>query len=285
MQLFRDRPSLATDLLTGSLAVPLPRWQDVRLDSAEVTDLTPAQHHADAVVTLLAGHKPVLAVIVEVQLRPDPAKRWTWPLYVAALRVRLRCPCLLLVICPGKTVADWAASRIELGHPGMTLTPLVAGPAGVPIVADAEHARDAPELAVLSAMTHGGDPDADTVLEALLTALTAVDEHHAGVYLDVVLAALPAAARTRLEALMTAGTYEYQSDFARRYVHQGRAEGEAKGEAKGEARAVLAVLAARGVDVPDDARDRITDCTDLDQLDLWIRRAVTVDSIKELFER
>jgi hypothetical protein len=40
----------------------------------------------------------------------------------------------------------------------------------------------------------------------------------------VVLAALPAAARHHLEALMATRTYKYQSDFARRYFGQGRAE-------------------------------------------------------------
>jgi hypothetical protein len=46
-----------------------------------------------------------------------------------------------------------------------------------------------------------------------------------------------------------------------------RAEGEAKGRAEGEARLVLAVLDARGIDIPDDARARITRCSDPDQLE------------------
>ncbi|MGH3874653.1 MAG: hypothetical protein ACRDSR_24660, partial [Pseudonocardiaceae bacterium] len=106
-----------------------------------------------------------------------------------------------------------------------------------------------------------------------------------------VLAALPLAARSYLETLMTTQAHEYQSDFARRYFFQGRAEGEAKGEAKGrtegraegKAGAVLGFLDARGVDISADARTRITECGDLDQLDIWIRRAVTADSIHDLF--
>jgi hypothetical protein len=43
----------------------------------------------------------------------------------------------------------------------------------------------------------------------------------------------------------------------------------------GEARAVLTVLDARGVAVTADIRDRILDCTDVDQLDTWLRRAGT----------
>jgi hypothetical protein len=84
--------------------------------------------------------------------------------------------------------------------------------------------------------------------------------------------------RRHLEELMTAAAYQYQSDFARRYFGRGKAEGKAEGEAE----ALLEVLAARGIDVPADVRDRITGCTDLDQLRAWIRRAVTADSIHDL---
>ncbi|MGH3826942.1 MAG: hypothetical protein ACRDQX_07185 [Pseudonocardiaceae bacterium] len=43
------------------------------------------------------------------------------------------------------------------------------------------------------------------------------------------------------------------------------------------------MLDARGVDVPADARIRITQCGDLDQLDIWVHRAATADSIQNLF--
>ena len=126
-------------------------------------------------------------------------------------------------------------------------------------------------------------PGRRVCLEALLAGLGVVDHDHAGLYADVVLAALPAAARDYLEALMTT-TYEYQSDFARRYFNQGRAEGEAEGQARGEAKAVLAILDARGVEVPDEVREDIAGCTDLDQLDTWVRRAVTANKVHELFD-
>lgn len=50
------------------------------------------------------------------------------------------------------------------------------------------------------------------------------------------------------------------------------------------AAAVLTVLDARGIDVPADARARITSCPNLDQLDSWIRRAATATSIDDLFD-
>jgi hypothetical protein len=70
----------------------------------------------------------------------------------------------------------------------------------------------------------------------------------------------------------------------RRLIEGAWASGEAKGEARGEARAVLAFLSARGIEVPDDARERITECTDPDQLEVWVRRAAIATTVKELFE-
>lgn len=78
----------------------------------------------------------------------------------------------------------------------------------------------------------------------------------------------------------TCGTYEYQSDFAKKYFAQGRQEGLARGEAE----ALLEVLAARDLAVSSQAQERVRACTDLTQLRRWVRRAVTVARVEELFE-
>jgi hypothetical protein len=74
---------------------------------------------------------------------------------------------------------------------------------------------------------------------------------------------------------VTAGTYEYQSEPVRHYVLESRTQGRAEGEAK----AVLAFLDARGIDILDTPRTHITECTAIDLLDLWVRRAATAESI------
>ncbi|MBV9313365.1 MAG: hypothetical protein JO100_06355 [Pseudonocardia sp.] len=287
VEMFRHRPQLAAELLTGALGVDLPVHEQVRVDTGECTDVIPTQYRADAVVVLMAANQPVLAVVVEVQLGRDGDKRWSWPVYVATLRARLRCPTALLVICVDATAATWCATPIELG-PGTKLVPFVLGPNQVPVLTNASQAKRVPELAVLSALAHGADPNHGGVLDALLDALTVVDAQRAALYSDVVFAALPGAARAYLEALMSTGTYEYQSEFVRKYIIQGRAEGKAEGKAEGraegKAEGVLTFLDARGIGVPEDARTRITSCYDLDQLDIWIRRAATADTINDLFE-
>ena len=59
----------------------------------------------------------------------------------------------------------------------------------------------------------------------------------------------------------------------------------ARGEAKGEAKAVLAILEARGVAFTEPQRQQIFECTDLERLNGWVRRAVTLKDVSELFEQ
>jgi hypothetical protein len=82
----------------------------------------------------------------------------------------------------------------------------------------------------------------------------------------------------------------YRSAYARSYFDAGEAEGIAKGEVKGEAagraqgagHALLQVLSARGLEVSDEVRARITECTDLALLDTWLARALTAASAAEV---
>jgi hypothetical protein len=55
-----------------------------------------------------------------------------------------------------------------------------------------------------------------------------------------------------------------------------------EGEARGRAEAHLALLQARGLEVPGDVRDRIQACTDLATLDRWIGRALTAQSAAQV---
>ncbi len=64
---------------------------------------------------------------------------------------------------------------------------------------------------------------------------------------------------------------------------EGRAEGRAEGEARGQAKSLLMMLDLRGVDVPDEAREKITGCTDTKLLDRWFARAATATSAEEIF--
>lgn len=77
-----------------------------------------------------------------------------------------------------------------------------------------------------------------------------------------------------LETMMK--NYEYQSDFAKKYVAQGRAE-----EA---GRAVLTALRVRGIVVPAADRERILAEKDPAKLERWHERAILATSIGEVLD-
>jgi hypothetical protein len=90
----------------------------------------------------------------------------------------------------------------------------------------------------------------------------------------LVLSCLNEAARRALEAMMKG--YEYQSDFAKKYVAQGRTE-----EAT---RNLLTVLQVRGIAVPDAARERILTQKDPSLLERWLAKAVVATSLAEVLD-
>lgn len=277
VELFRQRPVLAAELLRETLAVPLPEFTAARIESAAFTDLKPPEYRADLVV-LLAAEQPVLGIVVEVQLRIDPQKRYSWPHYAATLRVRQGCPTCVVVYAPDADVAAWAAAAIP-GGPGWSLQPLVLGPHLIPVVTHPEQAAARPELAVLSAMAHGHHlPPHEAALMAM-TAVRAVanrDDDLAMLYYDLIGSALPDAARKAFEA-MKVEDYEFKTELGRKWAASMR-----ESRAKGKAEAVLQFLTARGIDVPEAIRQRVLACTDPAVLDGWIRRAALAATAAEV---
>ncbi|MFB6992264.1 hypothetical protein ACFC0C_06755 [Streptomyces sp. NPDC056178] len=57
-----------------------------------------------------------------------------------------------------------------------------------------------------------------------------------------------------------------------------------EGRAQGLASGVLLLLAQTGLHVPDEARDRITGCGDMDILTRWLLQAPTASCVDELFD-
>jgi hypothetical protein len=284
--LFKNRPALAAELLVEALDVSLPSYTEARLASIDLTEIQPAEYRADAVIVLLRGDVPVRVIIVEVQLAVDRDKRFSWPAYVTVSRAIHRCPACLLVVAPDPTVASWCAAPIKTGMPGFVLRPLVLNLTAVPKVTDPEEAARRPELGVLSAMAHGETEQGAAIAAAVLPAIRELDDDRARFYYDLVYNSLNEAARRTLEAMMKG--YEYQSDFAKKYVTQGRSEGLteglAKGEAKGTARSLLTVLRVRGIAVPDALRKRILAQKDPERLERWLEKAAVASSISAVID-
>ncbi|WP_437608182.1 hypothetical protein WMF20_46360 [Sorangium sp. So ce834] len=283
VELFKNRPRLAAEMLQDALGQPVPAFTEARVESSDLAEVVPSERRADVIVVLLVSEqqRPAMAIVVEVQLGVDPDKPYVWPVYVTQTRARHRCPTRLLVATIDAAMARWSARPIDTGHPGWTLTPLVLGPEGVPVVTDAEQAKAAPEVVVLSAMAHGEGEAGEAIGVAFLAAAAGLDQERRALYADVVLSSLNAAARRTLEAMMKSG-YQYQSEFARSYVAKGREEGVREGTLKTKAHDVLAFLEARGLEVPADVQERVLASTDIAELDRWVRRAAVVSDAREL---
>lgn len=287
VMLFRNRPALAAELLQ-TVAGITPPVAAPRLLETELTQIKPIEYRADLVVAL--GDE--LRVVVEVQLSRDEGKRWSWPLYVAALRAKERRPVHLLVFTTSERVAAWARRPIALGHPGFVFAPIVAGPASIPLITEQADVRDDPELAILSAITHGDEQAASQVALAAIVAVAGLDLERAAIYHDLVMRALSAANRNAMEELMSAGNYEFKSEFALKHRAEGKAEGRAEGKAEGLAegraeglaQALLTVLRQRGITATEEQRARITRCDDEATLQRWLGRALTVESLDQLFD-
>lgn len=68
----------------------------------------------------------------------------------------------------------------------------------------------------------------------------------------------------------------------RLFLQRQRDESEAKGKAKGKQEALLAVLAARGIEAAPRQRRQILACADMALLDAWIVAAATASSVSEV---
>ncbi len=185
VQLIRDRPALAADFVAARLGEDWRAGKRIELLSGELSQTSAPQHRADAVLLLDRGqgdHR--LAVVVEVQLAADAEKLFTWPVYLAGIRAKLRCPAVLVVVTPYRAVRNWASRPISLGPGGDAVRPLVLGPEAIPVVTAVEAAHEDPELALLSAVAHARGPQATPTAVAALVAARSLDEDRAKVYVD-----------------------------------------------------------------------------------------------------
>lgn len=280
LELVRNEPELAPAILRTVFDLEMPEGRDAALVSESFAGLNPAELRCDATVLLGDPEKPEHGIIVESQLRYDERKLFSWPSYLSLLRQRYRCPVTLLVLCPDRAAARACARPIGMGHPEWVLKPLTVHPGMLPPVTDPGQARRLPELAVLSAPVHVDGPAGEAVLTSVAAALDTRRGDTGLLYYDYLTTRFSEAARKILEEIVKTAGYEWQSDFAKTH----RAEGRAEGEAKGEAKAVLLVLDARGITVPNNVRERVTNCTDTDQLERWVQRAAVIDRAEELLD-
>jgi len=172
--------------LLRHLGAHIPQHEELRVEAPEsLSTLSSVQ--ADVLLGSLRRHgNPMQGIVVDVQLERDTARRYLWPLMASALRAQLRCPVVLCVVTPHRTMARWAAIPIRLGA-GNVWHPTVLGPAAIPAITDPVRAARLPELAILSALTHGRGLDQERAARVAAAALAACEQlelaqcqHYAG---------------------------------------------------------------------------------------------------------
>jgi hypothetical protein len=278
LDLVREHPEIAVEFVRGTDGIALPGQLAVSLAPTDMSAVVPVQYLADMVVLITdaATGEAALAVIIEPQLRDSETKRYSWPVYVTTARRVARCPAaVLVVICPDPAEAAKCRQLIRTGHPGFDLAPVVIDSGGPPGLAGGGD----PYLTVFAASMGGIDmasePGARRVLDAMASPeVSGLDRLR---MTTIILRLASDAARQILEAMMT--TSEYEKTFIERIHDQGIAEGEAKGKAEG----VLKLLDVRELAPSPEQRQRVTDCTDPAQLDLWFDRAITAGTAAEVF--
>jgi hypothetical protein len=270
------------ELVQGTAGVKLPHEIAVSLAPTDMSAVIPVQYLADMVVRIsdAATGRPVLAVIIEPQLRDSETKRYSWPVYITTARRVAKCPAaVLVVVCPDPGEAERCRQLIRTGHPGFDLVPIVIDSTAAP----GRDGAGGPYLTVFAASMGGIDmesePGARRVLDAM--ASTEVSETDRLRMTTIILRLASDAARQILEAMMT--TSEYAKTFVERIHDQGLAEGEAKGKAEGKAEDVLKLLDARRLAPSQEQRQRVASCTNPAQLDLWFDRAITAGTAAEVF--
>ena len=248
----------------------------------DLTETHPVERRVDTLLKIETADQRSYLLAVEAQGKKDPDKPASWSYYLAHLYAKYEIPPVLVVVCPDRSTARWAAQHVEIGPPEwpcLTLRPLVLGPDNVPVLTTPEMvAHDLP-MTVLSAVLHRKDPEIKAILEALAPVLRDLQGHDADtaeIFIELTQQGLdrsPAADLWR--SLVAVDTSFFKSSLAEELRDEGRA--------KAKAEDGLRILDRRGIEISDTDRARVTSCDDLDLLNLWFDRAITATSTPDVF--
>jgi hypothetical protein len=278
LELVRQCPGVAVDLLRAMTDVPLPADLEADLGPTSLNAVVPAEFTADAVVVVTdrATKTPALVIVVEPQGRDDRTKAYSWPAYLAIVREAVKCPsAVLLVVCPDPREADKCRQVIRMGHPGWDLYPIVIDPAHAP-----DGDRAGPYLTLFLACLPAFDMADEATAARVLGAIRDTGGSHAERkrLTAIILKRATADAREILEALMK--TDEWKDDFIESYVKIGVDQGEANTKAQD----LLKVIDARKLKPTKEQRAMVTADAGLDKLNLWFDRALTAATASDIFK-
>jgi hypothetical protein len=280
-ELFKKRPEFGAEILRELMGEDLPPGQRAFIGPTVFNTRLSKDLAADTVILCGSGSEVRHGIIVEAQQECLDKKRAQLPRYAAALWLERECPVNVLVICPDKATAAWYAQPIPTTVPGFTFLPRALHPERVPVFTSPEQAAANPSMAVLSVAFHGLKPG---VADAFIEAMGSLGAERGPHYYEFGWRMSPKAIRDLLEELVTTSDHwPVYSPLAREHYGKGLAEGEERGRAEDARESVLSVLDARGLKATESERKRILACADLDELKAWLRQAVSISEVSELF--
>ncbi|MEW2397537.1 hypothetical protein [Streptomyces sp. NPDC046862] len=278
-RIFQEYPGLFAGV-SKALDLDFAPPTSVTILPTDLTEARPVERRVDTLLRFDSEDDDSFLLAVEAQREKDPDKPSSWAYYLSFLSTKYKLPVMLLVVCQDRATAEWATQHVSLGPrqwPALTLRPLVAGPHNMPVITDPDEATADLALATLSAITHAKQPVIDGILKALSTAVLDVPEAVADPIIELTTQGLDSAPRA-LELWRTLVAVDlsfYKSSISEEIRDQGRAQRGAED--------ILVVLEARGFDIPDEIRERVTSCDDPALLRRWLTRAVTAPSAEEIF--
>ena len=241
---------------------------------ADLGDVLPTERRADAVLL----HADLVAII-EVQLQIARWKKAVMAAYQASAHLQHRRTALVLVVTTSPRVARWAAEPYDLGG-GSVFQAAVLDLSLLPVLEQPpDHAT-----ALLTALGHARQPDAERAARAALRALATVDTPQTTAYTSLILAVLPHVVRQTLEAAMLQLNVP-EAEILRRARSEGRQEGRQEGREEGRAageRALLTrLLTHRFGPLPEWASRRLA-LADTAQLDAWALALLDAASLDDV---
>jgi hypothetical protein len=281
---------LAAAGLSGGAEVVSVRVIDSVLDQI--------QRRVDLAVEIKREGAASLAVGLEIQLRINPDKACSWPVYLTTLRSPARPLACLLILAPDPRVAAWAAQPIDLGPGNAAFRVHVLGPDQIPRIVDLPAARRQPEMSFLSALAHAeADNDLDLV-RAALAGLGTLDSARMSSYVSVLLDSLSVGLRGALEACIMEIPEPTSSSVTPEFVQrallwgrmalieaerkESREEGRHEGELHARREILGKLLARAGLRASAEQLERITTCEDTAVLDRWIERVLDAHDVAQV---
>lgn len=283
--------------------IRFPEHTAIELLDTDLTEIRPLERRVDSLFRVhVADDEGGFVLAVESQGKPDPDKHNSWTYYLAHMYAKYRLPPFLVVVCKDKATAEWAAEPIRVGrgfHTSIVVYPLVLGPGILPVITEADDAAHDLGVAAFSALAYAKDPGLTAILDALASGMADkakesmgnaetdegedVDRVDWAEIVEIGLGEGPG--RDYWRHLMATYTPNFpgSNTIVEESWLEGRAKGQVEGKAEAKAEDILHILGVRGIEVSDSVRERVTACTDLDVLRVWLDRSLSVADAEELF--